>query len=279
MNEPQIEAILNDFRTWLTQPVPPAADTPNEPAPDLHTLLGQMTALRQEVNLQTRATRTQQEQNAEALARLGEALDALRRREEAAEERAGRSLDEQLRPVLKTLVDLHDALSLARREVQRVQDAMASALDALAATAPAPSEAQRGPAPPRSLWSRLFGRKPDPAEVLQLRDTVAKQQEEIAELRSASSSARSAAEKVRQILGSLVAGYTMGLQRVERALGQHGLEAIASLGESFDPETMEAVEVVSEPGRSATEVVEEVRRGYRWRDRVFRFAQVKVARP
>jgi molecular chaperone GrpE (heat shock protein) len=42
---------------------------------------------------------------------------------------------------------------------------------------------------------------------------------------------------------------------------------------------MEVAEVVSEPGRTGTEVLEEVRRGYRWRGRVFRPAQVRVARP
>ena len=42
---------------------------------------------------------------------------------------------------------------------------------------------------------------------------------------------------------------------------------------------MEVVEVVPGPGRASTEVIEEVRRGYRWRGRVFRFAQVRVAKP
>jgi molecular chaperone GrpE (heat shock protein) len=41
---------------------------------------------------------------------------------------------------------------------------------------------------------------------------------------------------------------------------------------------MEVVEVVPDGGR-AGQVVEEVRRGYLWRGRVFRYAQVKVARP
>jgi molecular chaperone GrpE (heat shock protein) len=42
---------------------------------------------------------------------------------------------------------------------------------------------------------------------------------------------------------------------------------------------MEVVEAVTEAGRERTEVIEEVRRGYLWRGRVFRFAQVRVARP
>jgi molecular chaperone GrpE len=69
----------------------------------------------------------------------------------------------------------------------------------------------------------------------------------------------------------------MSLQRVERALRQHGLEPILTLGQPFDPERMEAIDTAEGTGRPG-EVVEEVRRGYLWNGRVFRFAQVRVAR-
>jgi molecular chaperone GrpE len=71
----------------------------------------------------------------------------------------------------------------------------------------------------------------------------------------------------------------MSLQRVERALQQYGLEGMECVGQPFDPEHMEAVEVVQENGRAACEVIDEVRRGYIWKGRVFRFAQVRVAKP
>ena len=70
----------------------------------------------------------------------------------------------------------------------------------------------------------------------------------------------------------------MSLQRVERALQQQGLEAIPAAGQPFDPERMEVVAVVADSGRPSGEVVEEVRRGYLWRGRVFRYAQVSVAK-
>jgi molecular chaperone GrpE len=41
---------------------------------------------------------------------------------------------------------------------------------------------------------------------------------------------------------------------------------------------MEVLEAVPANGRPAGEVVEEVRRGYRWRGQVFRYAQVRVAK-
>jgi molecular chaperone GrpE len=90
---------------------------------------------------------------------------------------------------------------------------------------------------------------------------------------------RQAGERVGQLVTSLVAGYTMSLQRVERALQQYGLEVMECVGQRFDPERMEAVEVVTDSGRASSEVIEVVRRGYLWRGKVFRFAQVRVAKP
>jgi molecular chaperone GrpE len=70
----------------------------------------------------------------------------------------------------------------------------------------------------------------------------------------------------------------MSLQRIERALGQHGLEAIPATGQRFDPERMEVVEAVTDSGRPAGVVIDEVRRGYVYNGRVFRYAQVRVAK-
>jgi molecular chaperone GrpE len=84
---------------------------------------------------------------------------------------------------------------------------------------------------------------------------------------------------VRHLLDSVLTGYAMSVRRVERALQDYGLEAIPCVGEPFDPELMEVVEVVTDPARAAAEVIAEVRRGYLWRGRVFRYAQVRVARP
>jgi hypothetical protein len=75
---------------------------------DLHTLLGQFVALRHEVNLQTKASRAQQEQSAGALASLERTLEAL---EEA---RTAPPTDESVRLLLKTLVELHDNLALKK---------------------------------------------------------------------------------------------------------------------------------------------------------------------
>jgi molecular chaperone GrpE len=268
--------------------VPPAAAQPL----DLHTLLSQFVALRHEVNLQTKASRVQQEQNAEALKELGQALELLGRQQEARPSTDGQDRDEQLRPLLKTLIDLHDSLALAGREVQRVQEALGATLEKLDTVAldeeeePEPPLPASAPPPSRSFFARLFGGRPAPPpagvspEVFRpWRERLARQREELQALRDGQEEARQAAERVRSFITSLVTGYTMSVQRLERALHQHELEPIPTVGQPFDPDMMEAVEVVADTGRTSTEVIEEVRRGYLWRGKVFRFAQVRVARP
>ena len=60
-------------------------------------------------------------------------------------------------------------------------------------------------------------------------------------------------------------------------LRKEGLEAIESLGQPFDPQLHEAVENDSDPGREDYTVVEEVRRGYKLRERLLRPSLVKVS--
>jgi molecular chaperone GrpE len=257
-----IEAILADFRSWLGSalaPPPPDAEAASEQAVeplDLQTLLSQLVALRHEVNLQTKAVRGQQEQNAETLRQLGQALQTLRQAQNGGDQAEQQAKDELIRPVLKTLVDVHDALWLAEREVRRVTQNVLPELEHL----PVAPEAH---APKASFLRRLFGPRAAPP---------ARHPEEQA------SPANESAERIRNMLGSLLTGYTMSLKRLERALEQAGLEQIPCQGEAFDPELMEVVEVVADSGLPGGEVVDEVRRGYLWHGRIFRYAQARVAR-
>jgi molecular chaperone GrpE len=268
-----VDGVLAEFRAWLTtfaqDPPAPADATPSpKDAPDLHTLLGQFLALRHEVNLQTRAVRNQQEQNAETLRQLGAALDSLR----AVQALSQPSQEAPLRPLLETLVELHDALARAGREMSRGEDAVAPLLgqacevleDQAEGSAGASSRAEL----PRSFLARLFGGPGGPTHERPA-DQCGQDR-----LREAHDNLR----KVQTALASLVAGYAMSLQRIDRALARHGLEPIPAVGRTFDPEGMEVVEAVTGSGRPAGEVLEEVRRGYLQNGRVFRFAQVRVAK-
>jgi molecular chaperone GrpE len=257
-----VSAVLADFRAWLMALIAEKGTSETDemlvspPSEiDLHTLLGQFLAVRQEVNLQTRAVRAQQEQNAQTLRQLTEALDALRTNQARDEERRQQTVDDAVRSLLKTLIDLYDALALASREMQRLYKTVLPTLDQFTAAVSAE------PQSPPSLWARLFRSS--------AADSARRERER---------SARDSAERARQLLASLVTGYTMSLQRIERALQQHGLEPIPVTGERFDPERMEVVEAVADSGRPSGEVVEEVRRGYLWHGRIFRYAQVRVAK-
>jgi len=75
---------------------------------------------------------------------------------------------------------------------------------------------------------------------------------------------------------SLLTGMQMVVQQFEDVLKRHGCERVATVGESFDPNFHEAIQMVpsdSPPGS----VVQEVRSGYRLHDRLIRPAQVIVA--
>jgi molecular chaperone GrpE len=287
-----IETILADFRCWLQQvaTVPAVSACAPEETLDLHTLLAQFTALRHEVNLQTRASRAQLEQNTETLAHLAQALEALEQSAEAVRQEQERAEEELLRSLLKALVDAHDALSLAEREVQRVREKLAPALEELRAAVKSSGEPNgelsAAPSPPSAsprpgFWARLFGRdrtEETGRQVEQLRAEVERLRQQTQAQDERQRQVQEVAGWVAPVLDSLLTGYTMSLQRLERALRQQGLEPIAAVGEPFDPERMEVLEAVAGSERPANEVVGEVRRGYLWRGRVFRFAQVRVAR-
>jgi molecular chaperone GrpE len=200
--------------------------------------------------------------NAQTLAELQEAV--------AAAERVPIPADDESVPAnLKTLVEAYDSLALAAREAERVRETILPALARTAAAEPLPDPAA-APAP-RSWFARWFGGAPESATVAELKRELGLQRARLDE-------ARQGAERIRRLLDSLLTGYTMSLQRLDRALRQNDLEPIPCVGEPFDPERMEALEVVFASGRSSGEVVDEVRRGYLRRDRVFRCAQVRVAK-
>jgi molecular chaperone GrpE len=262
----RIESVLSEFRAWLHEAAERGhpADAPQPPAEtiDLHTLLAQFAALRHEVNLQTRAVRAQQEQNAETLAALQQAFEALRLTGPTAAE----SKDDSIRAHLQTMIEIHDALALAAREAQRMREIVLPSLNRMAGDEQADPQDSGTPRP--SFLARLFWGARKPAK---LRRELTAERQSVNEIRQS-------AHHSRAILDSLITGYTMSLQRIERALRQNELEPISCVGELFDPELMEALEVVPASGRQSGEVTDEVRRGYLWRGRVFRHAQVRVAK-
>jgi molecular chaperone GrpE len=294
-----IESVLADFRSWLQQltgTTPAAQPTEHQTPPiDLHTLLGQFLALRHDVNLQTKAARSQQELTGQALQRLDQALEALR----LAQPLTQQGESEAVRPLLKTLLDIYDAFSLAEREIRRVQETILPLVDELAFDS-VPLEADRNDGksdlaiplqpepeptaePKPSWWQRWFGRRDTRQGMFeQHRQGLLAQREQYQWLLTRQQEHHEKVEQVwerlDQLIDSILTGYRMSLQRLERALQHSGLEPISCIGQPFDPEEMEVVAAVADTGRPVGEVIEQVRRGYRWRGRVFRYAQVSVAK-
>jgi hypothetical protein len=275
-----VSDVLADFRRWCEDALAGGA-LPDAvpPGPDLATLLGHFVALRQEINLQTRSVRAQQEQTAEFARAVQQSLDGLARPKPLPAE------DDPTRPLVKALIDAYDALALAGQQVRKSRDAL---LPALGEAIPdvgddgaLPADAA-DPGASRPFWKRWFlspsAEEAMKASQVQARQTIEKLRDERRQARERAVLARQAADRVAAALDGLIAGYTMSLERIDRALRQHGLEPIPTVGATFDPELMEALEPVTGTGRPSGEVVEELRRGYQQNGRLVRYALVHVAR-
>jgi len=67
-------------------------------------------------------------------------------------------------------------------------------------------------------------------------------------------------------------------KQLQDALGKLGLRAISAKGEAFDPRWHEAIEMVDNTGAEDHQVIDELQRGYKLKDRLLRPAMVRVAR-
>jgi len=93
--------------------------------------------------------------------------------------------------------------------------------------------------------------------------------------------AASLVERLLPVLDSCEAGLGQGIEEIRpisdalfEVLSSQGLERVDAQGQPFDPGLHEAV--MYEEGEGEQVVVETLRTGYRWNDRVLRAAMVKV---
>ena len=73
-------------------------------------------------------------------------------------------------------------------------------------------------------------------------------------------------------------GVELIYKQLDDALGKLGLRPIPAKGELFDPRLHEAIEMVDTADAKDHEVLEELQRGYKLKERLLRPAMVKVAR-
>jgi molecular chaperone GrpE len=258
MNDwPNEQETLARFRRWLAEAraeSEAAGDNgqlvePGAPAVEFGWLevIAEFAALRHEVKLQTKSGRAVEEEAARAVAALNEAAAQFRSvvpKEAEAAQRAARPLGE-------ALVDLHEALARGAAALeaarQRCADEWAAGLDELDRRF-------------RQLpwWRRRMARR--------WHETL------LAAWRERSPAGQAS------FFDALAEGYELVRLRLERTMKAEEICRIACLGRPFDPNTMTVVELADAPNVPPGTVVDEVRPGYVWRDKVVRFAEVRTTR-
>jgi molecular chaperone GrpE len=78
--------------------------------------------------------------------------------------------------------------------------------------------------------------------------------------------------------GEFRGGIELIYKQLQDTLAKLGVHAIPAKGELFDPHYHEAIEMVETSEVRDHEVIEELQRGYRYKDRLLRPAMVKVAK-
>ena len=76
---------------------------------------------------------------------------------------------------------------------------------------------------------------------------------------------------------ALRSGIELIRKQLEDVLSRLGLQAIPAQGQTFDPRVHEAIEMVESSDHGDHEVIEELQRGYKIKDRLLRPAMVRVA--
>jgi len=257
---PETDALLERFRTWLgqvreesqslaTDPSQPGSDGAVEGVPSdfgLVDLVREFTALRHEVKLQTKSGRGLEEQTAAAIAAMEEASRQFRDIEPQEAEAARRAA----LPLIESMADLDEALGRAQTVVESARTRLGESLAAFSRHLADLVAAQ-------PAWKRWLCRTWHSG---------------VHDLCQAD------AEDRKRIVDALAEGYAMVRKRVERAMAKEDLYRMACVGLPVDPHTMTVVEVVEGEGHAPGTVVEEIRPGYRWNDKVVRYAEVRAAR-
>ncbi len=254
MTEPVSEDILLDrFRRWFRDAREEAAAC--EPASNgvdeeigLQRLVEEFTALRHEVKLQTKGSRGLQDQTEALLPALRQAIEHFK----AVEPRDARAAWAAGKPLAEAIAEFDEALDRGRFELEKarhrlVDEAESDLLEAFDAHLAGQS------------WFRR-----------RLMRSYHESARQVVRQRGPGSR--------RPHLDALIEGYMLIQSRLRRAMEAEEIERIETVGLPVDPELMTVVEMVDEPRGSVVEVVDEVRRGYTWRGRILRYAEVRASR-
>jgi len=87
---------------------------------------------------------------------------------------------------------------------------------------------------------------------------------------------KSSQEKER--FNQIIQGFLQIKNQIQDFLKNQGIEEIKSVGERFDPNFQEIVEMVEKPGTDSGIVIEEIQKGYKINGKVLRPARVKISK-
>jgi molecular chaperone GrpE len=255
------ETLLNRFRQWLEEAHAEAETLLDQEqercgldAHDhvvdvgLYSLFEEFTALRHELKLQTKSTRGLQDQTEALLPAFRQAIEQFR----SVAPRDTQAIWEIGKPLAEALADLDEALARGRLEIEKAHPRLVEEPDRVLVAGLDAMFAKHG-------WFRRLLYRPyhERARALALQQS--------AELRQ-------------PFFDALIEGYDLIQARLRRALQSERIERIECLGRPVDPERMTVLDLVEDPVRPPGEVVEELRRGYTWRDRILRYAEVRATR-
>jgi molecular chaperone GrpE len=252
------EDLLSRFRQWLEEAHTEAdfegratysADADAEDrGVGLYRLVEEFTALRQELKLQTKSARGLQEQTEALVPAMRQAIEQFR----TAEPGVPRTVGDSGKSLAEALADLDEALERGRVEIEKARPRLVEEPEAALTAAFDEHLARQSWL--RRRWHRAYH--------TQLRAAVV----------------GLSLEKRVAFFNALLEGYDLIRSRLRRALQAEGIERIECMGRPVDPERMIVLAVVEDPIRPPGEVIEEVRRGYTWRQRVLRPAEVRASR-
>jgi molecular chaperone GrpE len=210
-------------------------------------LVEEFTALRHEVKLQTKSSRGLSEQTETTLAALQQAIEQFRSiepKEAHAVWAAGKALAEGL-------ADLDEALDRGEREIERARHQIAELWQRDLESALNQLHAGRS-------WIR--------------RRLLRKYHSQVIEIVQRDSLRR------HELFASFLEGYGLIQKRLRRVMASEQVQHIPCEGLAIDPELMTVLEVIDLPDHPSGTVVKELRRGYTWRGRVIRYAEVQAVR-
>ncbi len=253
------EALLARLRDWLRETrleaegaiaAPPEAPSVGLGVPEvgLYRLVEEFTALRHEVKLQTKGGRDLHAQVEALLPAFRQAIEQFR----GVEPKQRQAAFEAARPLAEALADLDEALERGCLEMEKARGWLIDE-------------------PARALEAAID-------ELLSLRSWLGRRR-----LRSYHEDVRAVIRRrdgwVRpELLDALIEGIALIQGRLRRVMEAEQIRRIETEGQPADPERMTVIEVVDAPDVPPGVVVDEVRRGYTWRGRVLRFAEVRAAR-